>query len=265
MKNSSKILLGLAMVTILSCTTKEKKTALENQQKEDVVIAKSEPSKAEQLVAESITAHGGARYDTAHYGFTFRDKTYTFKNDANGYRYTVDSSKESDSIRDVLENGKLTRTVNGEKVALSQKDNGVFTEALNSVIYFATLPSKLNDKAVIKTDAGTATVKDQEYELLGISFDKEGGGKDYDDKFMYWINADTKIVDYLAYSYSTNDGGVRFRSAFNPRTVGGIHFQDYINYEVAIGTPLIAIPSLYEKGNLKELSKILTEDVYKIE
>lgn len=265
MKNSSRTLLAISIVTLLSCNTKEKKAAVENQEKEEVVSTTSEPSKAELLVAETITAHGGERYATAHYGFRFRDKAYTFKNDTNSYRYTVRSVKELDSIHDVLENGKLMRKINGKSVSLSKKDDGIFTEALNSVIYFATLPSKLQDKAVKKTYSGEATIKGQDYQLLGVTFNQEGGGKDYDDKFMYWINADTKIVEYLAYSYSTNDGGVRFRSAFNPRTIEGVHFQDYINYEVAIGTPLTAIPDLYEKGNLKELSKILTEDVYKIE
>jgi hypothetical protein len=39
--------------------------------------------------------------------------------------------------------------------------------------------------------------------------------KDFDDEYMYWIK-DTRKVDYLAYSYHVNDGGVRFRAAFNP-------------------------------------------------
>ena len=68
-------------------------------------------------------------------------------------------------------------------------------------------------------------------------------------------------MNYMAYSYHTNDGGVRFRSAYNPRTVDGIRFQDYVNWEAPIGTPLEELPKLYENGQLKELSKIETEAV----
>ena len=190
---------------------------------------------------------------------------YTFKNDAKGYRYARTDIKNTDTIIDVLDNGKFMRTINGKPVELSEKDIAIQAEAVNSVIYFATLPHKLKDRAVNKKVSGIATIKGQEYALLQVNFDKEGGGKDYNDTFLYWINSDTKTVDYLAYSYSTNGGGVRFRSAFNPRTVSGIRFQDYINYEVPVGTPLRDIPKLFEAGTLKELSQILTENVQKVQ
>jgi hypothetical protein len=38
------------------------------------------------------------------------------------------------------------------------------------------------------------------------NFGQDGGGKDFDDEFHYWINKQTHKVDYLAYSYRTNDG-----------------------------------------------------------
>ena len=58
-----------------------------------------------------------------------------------------------------------------------------------------------------------------------------------------------------------NGGGVRFRSAYNSRNVGGIIFQDYVNYKAEMGTPLGDLPKLFEQGRLKELSKIDTENV----
>ena len=265
MKSIFKTFLTITLLTLAACNTKQKQKATEYQTTKEVAIAKTPLSQAEILLAETIKAHGSELYDTAHYRFTFRDKAYTFKNSANTSRYTITSIKKTDTIQDLLENYSLTRTINRKAVSLSEKDIAKYTEALNSVVYFATLPHKLKDKAVNKTYEGRATIKGQNYDLLGISFDQEGGGKDYDDTFLYWINKQTKTVDYLAYSYSTNDGGVRFRSAFNPRVVEGIRFQDYINYKVPIGTPLQAITTLYEKGSLKELSKIITEDVYKIE
>ena len=39
-----------------------------------------ELTKAERILAETIEAHGGKRYDNAHYEFIFRKNKYTFKN-----------------------------------------------------------------------------------------------------------------------------------------------------------------------------------------
>jgi hypothetical protein len=53
---------------------------------------------------------------------------------------------------------------------------------------------------------------------------------------------------------------VRFRTAFNTRVIDGLTFQDYINYEAPIGT-FERFTETIRTGKLKELSKILTEDV----
>lgn len=264
MKTILSTLLFLLLLLLGSCNTKEKSSKNSEQLEADITEI-IEPTKAESLVAETIKAHGGELYDTAHYQFVFRNKTYSFKNAANLSHYTVTSTAGSETILDELKNGILSRSINGASVSLSEKDVDKYTEALNSVVYFASLPHKLKDKAVNKTYEGRASIKGQEYDLLGVSFDQEGGGKDYDDKFLYWINSESKTIDYLAYSYSSNDGGVRFRSAFNPRTVNGIRFQDYINYKVPLGTALKDISKLYEEGNLEELSKIITEEVKELE
>jgi hypothetical protein len=42
--------------------------------------------------------------------------------------------------------------------------------------------------------------KDKQYDVVGVTFGQDGGGKDFDDEFHYWINKQTHKVDYLAYS-----------------------------------------------------------------
>ncbi|APQ17591.1 DUF6503 family protein [Maribacter hydrothermalis] len=216
---------------------------------------------ADTIVKEAIKVHGGTLYDSAAYQFTFREKKYSFDN-RNGNLYTV-SSKDSlgNTIVDILQGNSFVRTVNNNAVELSKKDVSKYSEALNSVIYFATLPHKLNDKAVIKESVGEAIIKGEDYDIIKVTFNKIGGGKDHDDVFMYWINKKSHYINYLAYSYSVNEGGVRFRSAYNPRTIDGIRFQDYINWEAPIGTPLKDLPAMFEKEQLKELSRIETEEV----
>lgn len=218
-------------------------------------------SPAEVILKNTVEAHGGAKYKNAHYSFTFRGKEYTFKNNNDHFRYSVSSEKDGKKIIDILENGNLKRKVNGIEVELSEKEKSRYSGGLNSVIYFATLPDKLQDKAVKKSYQGTTTIKGKTYEVLEISFEQEGGGQDHDDVFHYWINQKTHVIDYLAYNYQVNGGGVRFRSAYNSRKIGEIIFQDYVNYKAEVGTPLADLPKLFEQGKLKELSKIETEEV----
>lgn len=213
------------------------------------------------IVNEAIKAHGGTSYDSAYYQFVFRDKLYTFNNQ-NGFEYTVNSIDSlGNRIKDYLHNGKFERTINEKVVELSEKDIAKYSNALNSVIYFATLPHKLNDQAVHKENVGETVIKGEDYDVIRVTFEKEGGGKDYDDIFMYWINKKSHYINYLAYSYSVNEGGVRFRSAYNSRTIDGIRFQDYINWEAPVSTQLSQLPAMLENEQLKELSRIETEDV----
>ncbi|MFK7770789.1 MAG: DUF6503 family protein [Saprospiraceae bacterium] len=221
-------------------------------------------SPAEIILQKAVKAHGGKKYQTAHYSFAFRDKNYTFKNNKDQFRYSVRNKKDGKEIVDILENGNLSRKVNGVEVQLSEKEKSRYSGGLNSVIYFATLPYKLQDKAVKKSYQGTTTIKGKTYEILEIRFKQEGGGRDHDDVFHYWINQKSNVIDYLAYNYQVSGGGVRFRSAYNSRNVGGIIFQDYVNYKAKVGTPLAELPKLFEQGKLKELSKIETENVVQL-
>jgi hypothetical protein len=152
-------------------------------------------------IQRTVEAHGGNRYDTAHYQFVFRDKTYTFHNEGVRYSYTRTFQKEGDTLLDSLWNTGFSRHQNGEAVALDEETAAKYGNALNSVIYFATLPHKLLDPAVIATYAGTNRLKGQDYAVLTVRFREAGGGDDFDDEYRYWIHLETHRIDYLAYSY----------------------------------------------------------------
>ncbi|WP_299781519.1 DUF6503 family protein [uncultured Formosa sp.] len=246
-----------------SCNNKEKKEVPEVI-KEEVIVPEKAPvllSESQKIIKEAIAAHGGDLYDSANYSFVFRKNTFQFKNDKSNYEYTKLYKKGDSAIIDVLKNGHFTRTVNNKIVELSDKAIASGTGSINSVIYFATLPYKLNDKAVNSKLIESINVKGKNYDAIQVTFNEEGGGEDHDDQYFYWINKDTKKIDYLAYNYSVNEGGVRFRVAYNTRVVDGITFQDYTNYEAEVGTPLKDLPILFEANKLKELSKIKTENV----
>ena len=214
------------------------------------------------IINLAFTAHGGDLYNPAAYQFVFRGVQYTFENEGTQYTYSKIDTSNGQLTVDRMTNDSFERTINEALQELEEKERFKYQEALNSVIYFATLPHKLIDKAVNKTYVSDVTIKDNNYFVVEVSFDEEGGGKDHDDIFYYWINNSTHKIDYLAYQYATNGGGVRFRAANNPRVVEGITFQDYVNYGAPVGTPLAELPVLFESDSLKELSLINTEDVF---
>lgn len=219
-------------------------------------------SPAEALLHEAIKAHGGDGYYDGDYSFTFRGKRYGFSFDKKkGYTYSVSYDKDGQSINDQLINGVFERKIDGQLATLSDKDVRRGSNGLNSVVYFATLPHKLLDPAVNIAKMPDATIKGEMYEVLQVTFDQAGGGEDHDDTYYYWINRKDHKIDYLAYNYHTGKGGVRFRSAYNRRSVNGVTFQDYINYKAPKETPLDQLPKLYEDGQLKELSRVETESV----
>lgn len=254
-------LLFFCLLTLLSCNSENKKVSKQIIEESKESLEVIQLPKAQIILNNAITAHGGDLYNMAEYAFDFRGKKYTFKNDSNNYKYVKHSYKGDSLIEDSIENDKFSRTINSKSIELSAKDISKYTGALNSVIYFATLPNKLNDDAVNKKYIGETSIKGKDYSILEITFNEENGGEDHDDEFYYWINKDNNKIDYLAYNYSVNKGGVRFRSAYNKRVIDGITFQDYINYKAEIGTPLKDLPKLYETGKLKELSKIKTENI----
>ena len=263
MKNKI-LLLGFFLFSLVSCLNKK-----EDKDKEHAIIKDSietesyiyTNSKADSIIKNAIKMHGGELYETANYSFVFREKKYQFKNDGKNFTYSSEAKRNDSIIKDVLTNQKLERFANGKLQVLNEEKNKKYTEALNSVIYFATLPYKLNDASVNKKYIEEIAIKGVFYDTIEITFNQEGGGKDYDDVFYYWINKKTHKIDYLAYSYHVNEGGVRFRESYNRRVVDGITFQDYINYEAPFGTPLKELPKLFEENKLKELSRIDIENI----
>ncbi|MFK8057621.1 MAG: DUF6503 family protein [Saprospiraceae bacterium] len=256
------VFLLAALALMMAC--KSAQTSDDSVAVEQVVAqtpAKVFSAEATAVLAKALNAHGGDRYEKAHYQFVFRGKKYTFKNEGSEFRYEVVREKNGVTTVDLMDKGVLTRTVDGKKLDLTEKEYNGISESLNSVIYFATLPHKLTDASVNLAHGGRVSINDGSYEILQVTFDQEGGGVDHDDQYRYWVNSETGRIDYLAYNYQTGKGGVRFRAAYNPRIVEGILFQDYVNYKAPVGTPLDSLPLFFEQGDLEKLSVIDTENV----
>ena len=220
-------------------------------------------SQAQQIIQAAIEKHGGSHYEKNLTTFRFRGRNYEAARRGGKFEYKrIFNDSLGRYVEDVLNNDGFYRKIEGAKTDLKPEKSKAYANSVNSVIYFAHLPYFLEDPAVKSDYLGAETIKDQPYHKVKITFKQEGGGKDFEDEFVYWFHQDSMTLDYLAYNYLTDGGGARFRSAYNIRKVEGIRFADFINFKPQTKRRDVeAFGKLYEKGELVELSKIETENI----
>lgn len=219
-------------------------------------------TEAEKIIDNAIAAHGGKAYEKAKIYFDFRNISYEIFKSPDRFEYVREFSDSTGQVRDVLNNEGFQRTINGQPVTLPEERTTAFTNSVNSVAYFAFLPYGLNDPAVYKALEGETTLEGNTYDVIKVTFSEEGGGEDFDDEFLYWINKDTNRIDYLAYTYHTDGGGIRLRKAIHTHEVNGLVLLDYENYKPASKeTPLENMEALFKAGDLELLSEIVLENI----
>jgi hypothetical protein len=213
----------------------------------------------QKLIDKTIEISGGEKYNESVIEFDFRDKHY--KATRKGGNYKLERFF-NDSINDVVTNSGFKRFINNEIVKVADSMIPRYTNSINSVHYFTTLPYGLNDPAVNKNFLEKVTIKGNEYYKIEVTFKQDSGGDDFDDVYVYWINTQSNKVDYLAYSFHVNGGGMRFREAYNERYINGLRFVDYNNYKSKNkDVTLFDLDVLFENNKLKLLSKIETENI----
>ncbi len=217
---------------------------------------------ASQLVSKSIEASGTDKFNYAIVQFDFRD--YTYKSNIGCGENVLERIKTDTlaTIQDKLVYPKLTRKINEERVFLDDSIANLYGESINSVHYFVQLPMRLNDPAAIKNYRGTETIKGKIYEVVEVRFTEEGGGQDFQDVYRYWFDQDTFQLQYLAYTFLVNGGGIRFREVIREEFVEGIRFVDYNNYAPKDNKlPISEIATHFENGELKLISSIENKNI----
>ena len=251
-------------VMMLACT----------QEKKEVPVITSAPSirledasgsidSARAIIRSSMERHGGARYQDLDIQFVFRKQAFRATRQNGLFTYSrAFADSTGNAIRDVLSNDLFFREINGTRAVLSAKDSLEFASSVNSVVYFVLQPAFLMDPAVHAELIGTSTIKGSPYYKIRVTFSEEGGGKDHEDEFVYWIHRDSMTMDYLAYNYLTSGGGVRFREGINFREIGGLRFADYVNYKPLTDTREVSsFDTLFTTDQLIEVSRILNEAI----
>lgn len=218
---------------------------------------------AQDIVDKSIKVSGGDNYKSLDFEFDFRGRHYKSKLNNGNFEYSRITSDSSQITIDSYGNVKpFERLVNLAPVKMPDSLSSRIENSINSVNYFVLMPHGLNDLAVNKKFLEKEAIKGKEYYKIQVTFNQEGGGEDFDDVYIYWFNSETFKIDFLAYSFAVNGGGMRFREAYNERIIKEQRFVDYNNYKPENKkASLFDLGKLFEKNQLKLLSKIETENI----
>ena len=217
---------------------------------------------ADGIIDKAIEVSGGDIFSNSIIDFDFRNRHYkAFRN--NGlFEFEREFQDTLGTFKDVLSNSGYERFLNNEPYQVHDTMSVKYARSINSVHYFSILPYGLNDESVNKTYLEKVTIKDQEYHKIKVTFSENGGGEDYDDVFLYYINTNSSKLDYFSYLYYVDGGGIRFREAYNERYVKGLRFVDYKNFKPEQeDADLNILDSLYQIEELKLLSKIELENI----
>ncbi len=216
---------------------------------------------AQKVIDKAIETAGGNLYENAEVTFTFRNIIYKSVRQ-NGQFSLQRILPDTLNTIDILTNEGFYRLQKSERVSLPDSLAFRYMESVNSVHYFNQLPFGLNDAAVNKKLLPQVSIKGKDYYKVEVTFSEVGGGVDFEDVFLYWISKDDFTVDYLAYQFFTNDGGIRFRESYNPRVIEGIRFVDYKNFKPEQkDIDFYKIDELFDNDELVELSLIETEKI----
>ena len=89
--------------------------------------------------------------------------------------------------------------------------------------------------------------------------EKNGAGEEV--VLVGWFHEQRQTLDYVAYA-PEKKGAVQFWEAKNPRTVGGIRFQDYNIYATTNRISLERLDNTFELGRFKKQpQEIILEEV----
>ena len=217
---------------------------------------------AQQIIDNSINMSGVDKIHNSTLSFNFRDKIYIAERNSGVFVLKRISEMKEVQIEDQLSNQGFQRLINSRPSIVADSMAVKYIESINSVHYFSVLPYGLNDKAVQKKLLKSTIINKKKYYKVQITFNEDGGGVDFDDVFIYWIGAEDFKIDYLAYTFHVNGGGMRFREVRKEHLIEGTRLLDYNNFKPKdTNTKLSDLDKAFENNKLIKASEINLENI----
>lgn len=221
------------------------------------------------LLDRARTHHGSALLDDATVRFTFRGTPFVAERDGGRFRYSRTLTDDRGRvIEEVVDNDGAHRFIDGEEAPLTADGAAALTTAVNSVVYFALLPAPLADPAVRARLLTPDRVGGEDYDRVEVTFAQEGGGADYDDRYVYWLRQSDGQVGHYAYTYEVTPGdtaraatGTRFRVPIRTWREDGVLFQDWRNLSADSLAELRDFGDAYDGGRTFEVSTVVLDSV----
>lgn len=215
------------------------------------------------LIDQAIAVHGGDSLDGKIITFDFRGRQFRLTHDRGFFQYErLYTTDTTGLVREVLNNDGFRREIDGVVGSFDEDFMRRMETSVNSVAYFVLLPFKLADPAVMSTYLGEVVVEGEPYHKVEVRFQQEGGGRDYQDWFVYWFHQERHTMDYLSYYYYTDEEGARFRKAVNPRRISGILFTDHLNFKAdTLGQAIERFDEVLAAGGLMPVSEVILDSL----
>lgn len=225
------------------------------------------------LIEAARQAHGASALNHAEVRFSFRGTPFTLERHGGRFRYArTRTDSLGRSVTEVVDNNGTRRLVEGGEEQLSEAERQAVATAVNSVAYFALLPYPLADPAVQARALGRDSVEGAPYEAVEVTFAQDGGGADWEDRYLVWLHPERHTMDYLAYTYEPTPGdtsrtetGHRFRRVIGvteiPVDGDTVRFQDYANLTADSLAQLEDYPEALAAGRTIPVSEVILDSV----
>jgi len=162
MRISSVLVLALALV-VAGCTDRASAPGSDS----------ADP--AAQVIRDAVQVHGGDRFDRIRVEIDFRGDPSSVLYDRGRFQFErrrVDAEGRTEVDR--IDNDGASRLVNGAPVQLTTEERATLETQVNSVVYFASLPYRLEDLAVRLRDLGDVELEDRPYPMIEVTSSRKG-------------------------------------------------------------------------------------------
>jgi hypothetical protein len=217
---------------------------------------------AARVLDRAIEAHGMNALDHAVVRFEFRGDRFEVQRDGDVFQYERRHDTADGRTVDIVTGQGLVRRVNNVEVNLQGDAHESALATVRSVIFFALLPYSLRESPVRLRLLDEVEIMSESYHTLEAVFQRDGGLRDWEGRYILWIHRTAHTVDFFAYEFVGDDGGTRFREVAAVREVDGIRFQDYRNYvDEAIDRNLLLYPQRFSTRHIQLVSEVRMRNI----